>query len=472
MSRRWTTRRELFTWVFGAASVGALTRFLPRLEAEAEAAPGDPASRYLSWYTPIMPAERLVLPLYQKNDGALRFPEGEAFAPLNEMSDRMLFLRGLKNIAAYDSAENGVSGGHKASGVTALAGHALQKKLNTDTDIFEGLGFRGESTFDQWLAHSLRQEKGIATPLADIRIGHRNQAHTSDNIWKTTSFFQGQMRSRHQNPSSLFAEMYPFTNTEPGEVPGYVQRHRSVLDYAASSVNRLQSRISRLDAQRLEQHLTAISEVERKLKVVEAQALSGNSCELDPSLDKKPADFDQVQDLYIKLITQAFSCDMTRVATTFFFSHLHGYGYDFLPEAAGNSFSYHGNTHGDGAGSAAQKDRFLKGVLGYRARTFIKLLRSLEEVDDADGRTLLDSTIVHWYTDVSRDHKWWDMFEIIAGSRDYFQLGQMKTFTKKNEDKWSHTRLLTSLCRAFGFEVDHFGDQKYDQGGLPADVLV
>lgn len=461
------SRRGFLKRLGGTTAVTALSPFVPLLEADA--ANGAPL-RYLYWYTPVHPSTRLVEQMLPAQEGALQWRG--AYSKLNDMRQKMSLFRGLTNAAAYDTNEVGVGGGHRASGCTMLSGWAAQKDaLPGDTRLVDtGAGFRGKSTIDQWVAEKLRTEKNIATPLTDIRMGYENRAHTNEAVWKSVSYRNGVIQLRHQSPDTLFEQMFQFAGG--GTTSSQSDRRISVLNNVFASIKSVQNRLGHSDKIRLDRHLNAIDEVERQL---EASSEGGGSCTIADGLAQTQNRLDTYIDTYIQLVTIAFNCDMTRIAGAQWLSHLSGNvspSYEFLPESEPVD-RYHGVTHGSGKGTQEQKDAFIKAIANYRAETIVKLMQSLDSVVEANGKTMLDNTILHWYTETSADHKWYDQFNVIAGGGSYFKMG-VHDIVGTTEKSQTHTqnKLLTSIANAFGFPIEHFGDPKYGSGGLPGRVLV
>lgn len=445
-------RRQLLKLLGSAAAVSALDAFVPVLEGDAAAETGS-TTRYLFWYTPTMPSSDLVDPLYQSSPGPLRLTQGQPFEPLNAIADRLVMVRNLNNMAAKD---NRVSGGHKTSGVTLLSGYAMEPVGPGVAELAEGKGLPN-STLDQWLADQMSE-----LPIPFLGMGFRatGNAH-ADPIWNTASVRDGLPVSYHATPAKVFEALFGVTDAGSlGEAE--VARQKSVLDHVYRSVERVGTRVSAVDRQRVEAHLEAIRAIERKLDTTVG-------CALDPSLQAEPEQMDRVQDLYIELITRAFACDLTRVATAMFHAHRNSYGYDFLGHDMDRP--YHPVTHGNGSESKIQKETFIRDVLRWRANQFVKLVETLAATPGPEGQAVLDDTIVHWASDVSRDHKWHDIPTWLT-SGGYFRPGQMiEAQEDEAGDRAPLNRLHTSIARAMGFDIDHFGDPKYGSGGLPSQAL-
>ncbi|MEM9194995.1 MAG: DUF1552 domain-containing protein, partial [Myxococcota bacterium] len=248
-----------------------------------------------------------------------------------------------------------------------------------------------------------------------------------------------------------FDELLPLAgNQDPQEDTG----RQSVLDFARGTVQRIQPRLAREDQLRMDTHLDAVRDLERRL-----EASAGASCDLNLDLDRPNLTREDVaQDIYIELTKLALTCDATRVVGAMFGSHTSNLTYRHLG-APPNARNWHNATHNGG------NDAWIRSVLRFRAEQFTKLIQTLDSVTEASGKTLLDNTVVLWFTDVPRGHSDKDVFTMIAGGTHYFNHGQTI------EANGAHNKALTSIARAMGFDVDTFGDPGYGRGELPAAAL-
>lgn len=446
-------RRRLIQILGSGVAATALAPFIPTLEGDAVAQDGV-TRRYLLWYTPTMPASKIVDPLYQSSPGSLSLTSGEAFDPLNSIADRLLLVRNLNNLAAKD---NKVSGGHKTSGVTLLSGYAMTNATQGIGELIDGKGLP-HSTLDQWLASQLEKQ-----PIPFLGMGHPATGNFfAPTIWNTSSVREGLPVSYLPSPAAVFETLFGVTDAN-GVDNLEVARNKSVLDHVYRSVQGLHTRVSAVDRIRVEAHLDAIRAIEKKLD-------ASVQCDLRPELSASPARMDEVQDLYIELVSRAFACDLTRVSVAMFHAHLNNYSYDFLGHDM--SENYHSVTHGSGSESTSEKEQFLRDVLRWRATQFVKLVETLESTPSAEGGSVLDSTIVHWTSEVGKDHKWHDLPTFLT-SGGYFRPGQMIE-AQRNEsgEDAPLNRLHTSIARAMGFNLEHFGDPKYGSGGLPSQAVL
>ena len=476
MSQDKYTRRALMSRVGGAVAVSALTPFVPLLNADAQAATGD-IIRYVPWYTPVFPSSDIVKNWMPNSQGDnLRFRG--SFTGLNVMSDKMSLLRGLGNKAGYVTGRDGykMSGGHKPSGLTMLTGRELNKG-RTGTKLEDGFSLGNHSSLEVWMGDKMIENNdGVQRPY--FLTGYKNgSGFNNDEVWKSCSFRNGTFLQRHQSPKSLYDEMVRFAPSGGGSTAPVNDGQRSAYAAVAEELKRIRRQLGSEDATRLDQHLEEINNLEKSL----AQQLpnTGMSCDLPDNFANPMNQHDKYMSEYIKLIRIAFTCNITRVIGHMDFGHLFTSGLNFLPDGNGN---YHGATHDGGTGN----NRFIESVAKYRADTYVKLLQELQSVTEPSGKTLLDNSIVHWYSEVSRNHDWHDQFNVIGGGGGHFKMGLCEVLGAPNHNpssegssnkntsisNYTQNRLLVSIANAMGFNITEFGNPDYNNGPLPASVLM
>jgi hypothetical protein len=462
------TRRALLGRLGGAAAVTALSPFVPYTEAEAAVAAKP---RYCYWFTPVNPKASLVdpnLPSSNAEESDLVFRG--TYSSLNTMSKKMSLYRGMSNFARQDGD---LGGGHRDSWVSMLvgAGPSRGNVAAGGTNLGDGCGIGAHSSIDQWIAQEiLPKELKVNTPLRDIRFGWE---HEQDGL-RTVSFYKGAQQLRDGAPSTLFAKMFPFSGGNGGGVSQAYKKN--ILDYVYADVKRMQGQLTSNDKQRLDAHLQAIDEVQRVI----AAAEGGGSCDLPQTLGAAVVRLDQAVSAFSKLTAIAFNCDLTRVAGGQFLPYQGGDGYHKVTTNGLNTLgakvnaTWHSATH-DKGGSAADVTAFIKGVQEYRCKMYLDLINELDKFKEPGGGTLLDSSIVHWYIEISKDHKISDLFNLIAGGAGYFKMGKQfivgdNTGENRNAPQ---NMLLTSIGRAMGgATLSNFGDAKYNKGPIPSKYLM
>jgi hypothetical protein len=260
--------------------------------------------------------------------------------------------------------------------------------------------------------------------------------------------------------------------------------NQSIIDYEKWDVKRLRARLAPPEQQKLDQHLTALSELEKQLGggaaggggavcMVPARPDATRFPQLKQYNGGEPY-FDAITDAHIDVLAQAMACDITRFATLF----LNDLSYDDnplkLPKDNHGSVAHTydpspiGNNGRPGAGNPATwipLAQFNKYIYGKVARLMQKL----------DALGALDSTLIYVSSDMGNPslHSTRNVPTVLAGGfGGKFKMGRRlkmqadcppdSPWCGENDATFkpvTNSRLLVSIAQAFGVEVDKFGTQ-------------
>ena len=161
---------------------------------------------------------------------------------------------------------------------------------------------------------------------------------------------------------------------------------RSVLDAIAERVAELERRLGPVDSHRLDQYLTNVREIERRIAMVEARNSSGESRELPEAPAGVPDSFREHTELMFDLQALAFESDMTRV---FSFKLSRDSSGRVFPES-GSEMGFHPASH-----HGAVEDGILEfaKINTYHVSMLPYLLERLKGVQEGDS-TLLEKTMI------------------------------------------------------------------------------
>jgi hypothetical protein len=161
---------------------------------------------------------------------------------------------------------------------------------------------------------------------------------------------------------------------------------RSVLDFVLGEVDRLNRELDPVDRRRMDQYLTNIREIERRIQKVEERNQSGAARELPSAPAGVPDSFDEHVKLMFDLQALAFEGDMTRVFSFKMGRDASGRVY---PESGVDKPFHPASHHGDKERNIEEFfriNRYHVGLVPY----FLEKLASLQEGD----KSLLDKTMV------------------------------------------------------------------------------
>ena len=259
----------------------------------------------------------------------------------------------------------------------------------------------------------------------------------------------------------LFERLFGPTFRAPGEDtppdPKLALR-RSVLDSVMTDARALRARLGATDRTRLDQHFTAVRDLELRIARLQEDPPQLASCsrpDAPPALEPiegRPQMSERARVL-ADLAAMALACDQTRVLSLWYSDPVSDVLYP------GATAGHHQLTHDEPA-PQPQVDGVVQQITGDLAY-FIGALRAVPEGDS----TLLDSTVLLATTDVSqgRTHQIDEYPIVLAGTG----CGALKTgLHSRSTTNESTSHVALSVMRAVGARAATFGEDagKVDTG--------
>lgn len=242
-----------------------------------------------------------------------------------------------------------------------------------------------------------------------------------------------------------------------------LRRGRSVLDAVREDAARIQARISAEDHAKVEQYLTGVRELERRLEgsAVPREGACGlavSDLELEPALDA-PGDADTHAQLMRALVRLAFQCDRTRVVTWMLGNERSDRTF---PQLGISESHHHISHHG---GDVRLQDK-VAAIMRWENALLADVLDDLAATPEADG-TLLDHTVVLGLSGMSEPNSHDDstLPVVLAGGEALgLQHGQHHVF----DDETPLPRLHLTVLRALGLDLPRFAEATEELPGLRA----
>ncbi len=243
-------------------------------------------------------------------------------------------------------------------------------------------------------------------------------------------------------------------------------QNKSILDFVNGDLTRLRGHVPASQLGKLDTHLSAIEALQAG--VATSGVAPGAQCS-KPTQVSLPAtsgdlNIDEAQHLAVAknqlaIISAAFQCDLTRVAT---FSFAHGNSTlewkkmsQGFPDFGGG---HHDISHNTGATAAQAR---IEQIYCEQLATF---LQGLKAIPDGDGN-LLDNTLVVFFNEVSdgNSHGTDNIPLLMFGGKSLgLQAGQHLHFNNRYmNDVWA------AVGTAFGADMKTFGDAAYSTGPVP-----
>ncbi len=434
------TSRRAFLGSLGAA--GVLAPFVPLLNREIEAAPGDFPLRIILLFS----ANGTIHENWAPTGGESDFQLSPILSPLEAYKDQLIVVDGL------EMSRSGPGDGHQKgmgilwTGSTLLEGGDFQGGGNSGT-----VGWGGGTSVEQHIAQAV----GDQTPYRSLEFGVQTRGAS---VWSRMSYAgPNQPIAPEDSPDAMFQRLFADFDVDASEIERLKVERRSVIDLVKGDLDHLMVQHGSSDDQlKIEAHLDAIREIEQR------NDAAVPSCEVPGvpgGIDHEANDnFPMVCQRQTDLLAMSLACDMTRVASVQWSRSVSNTRFSWLSIPEG----HHDLSHlGDGDQSMVDK---ITAINTWYAEQVKALLDALAAIPEGDG-TVLDNTLVVWGNELSRGNSHGNRpipFVLAGGGGGALQMGRYLQY-----DNVPHNRLLVSLCHAMGLtDQQTFGNTDSGSGGL------
>ncbi len=352
------------------------------------------------------------------------FAMNDMTAPLEAVREHCVFLQGLDMYEGGPTHEGGVR--------KVLTGNAPR-------------------SLDTHLAGVLGAESAFSSLYLGVAANHENGSGGF-------SFLEGSVaQTPEDNPLNAFNRLFGDGAPAPPPAGG------SVLDVPLAEISALQARLGTIEQAKLDQHLEALREVERRLQA------SSAACDVSgfnasgfavpdgwhgyPPVYNRDENFPTVGELQSEVALLALSCGLTNVVSL-------QWSHPVSPTRmawTGASQIHHDASH-FGSPQSATAEEFVLLQRWYCER-FATLVQGLE------ARGLLDSTLVLLFSELgdsnAHDHR--NMPFVLAGG-DGSRIPKNRLLQFDGE---AHSKLLVAIAQALGSPIETFGYTGHGTGALP-----
>lgn len=375
--------------------------------------------------------------------------EGAAFEltpilqPLAPFRHQATVISGLINHQANSLGDGG--GDHARAGASFLTG--AHPKKTGGSDIRAGI------SADQVAAEQIGRETRLASielGLDDNRVvGHCDSgyscAYTNSIAWRSEST----PLPPETNPRLLFERLFgDFDPSVSAETRvRRAQYRKSILDSAHDETHRLLRQVGPSDRRKLDEYLTTIRELEKRIEQAEKRTPAAT-----PDFDKPagiPASFAEHAKLMYDLQALAFEADLTRVATMVIGRE----GSVRTYEEIGVPDPHHPLSHHRRRAEALEK---LTKINTYHMELFAHFLHRLRTTKEGDG-TLLDHSMIVYGCGISDSdrHTHENLPVLVAGGGGGKLTGNRHVKVPENTPI---TNLYLSLLDRMNVRADKLGD--------------
>jgi hypothetical protein len=348
----------------------------------------------------------------------------------------------VRNAEAFELPE--IGGDHFRSSAVYLT--QSRTKQTQGSDVLAG------TSLDQLYAQKVASETPI--PSMQLCVESIDQAggcaygyscvYTDSISWASPTEPLPMIR----DPRAAFDQLFGVGAT-PDERAASRRADKSILDWIAGEVTRLNRTLGAGDRARLADYLDDVREIERRIQRIESQNTSGEPREMPEAPVGVPDDFAEHVKLMFDLQVLAFQSDTTRV-----FSFKMGRdGSGRVYPGSGTNLSFHPASH---HGDREDRIREFQKINTYHVSMVPYFLKKLKETPDGDGN-LLDQTLVIYGSPMGNsnvhNHKRCPLF--LAGRAG----GRLKGgLHLRAADGTPMANVFLTVLNGLGLELEQFGD--------------
>jgi hypothetical protein len=361
---------------------------------------------------------------------------GKSLEPLGPVKTKLNVIHGLFNRPAV-----GV-GIHPGQTGNILSGMPLMK----------GAVLRGGISMDQVLANHVGQETlqpslilGCEQPITGYHETNFSMAYSSHISWQSAD-------------SPVPMEVYPSLAFDSLFENRGNKRTQSILDRVKDDAATLGHQISSEDNRKLDEYLTSVREVEKRVDRMRSDQATAEENAKDrgrPMISMNrpdnglPEDIRDHMKLMCDIVALAFQTDKSRIATLVLCRDLSGLFYPFL----GVRKAHHSASHDDLSDDYEKIARYYVSNLAY-------LAQRLDAMPEGEG-TVLDNTCLLYLSNM------WSGFKhdntrlpvlTVGGLGGTLETGRVLNYSEDGDENRKLCSLHLSLMDRMGVSLPRFGD--------------
>jgi hypothetical protein len=376
-----------------------------------------------------------IMPLWTPAAEGAGFELTPILQPLKPFYNQINIISDLRHANAYGS---GATANHNRSAAAYLSG------AFAETGAQPSLGI----TVDQIAAQKIGQD----TPLPSLELTIEEPSlNCGDGLscsYRDTISWQGPHAPlpMQNNPQVVFERLFGDGNTAEQRKTRRAQSI-SLLDSVVGEAASLQRKLPATDRTRLDQYLSDVREIERRVQKAGQQLSDDLPVPAAPT--GVPRDVEEHIKLMYDLQVLAWQAEITRVSTFLMCKELSGSTYP----KSGVRDAFHTLSHHSNVKENIERFSLLN---TYHVGLFAYFLEKLRATPDGDG-TLLDHSLVLYGSGMSdgNQHNHTDLPVVLAGGASGRLKGGRHLRHPKNTPM---ANLLVAMLDTLGIRTDKFGD--------------
>jgi len=431
ISKKHLSRRALLRGAGTALALPLLDAMVPASTAFAQSG-AAPRTRFGAIYFP----HGATMSRWTPTDAGKDFTFSEILQPLAPFRDQINIISNLSHPLAY--GPGGATGNHNRSSAAYLSGAKAQSGAQPRLGI----------TLDQIVAKAL----GQGTPLPSLELMIEETSLSCGEglscAYRNTISWQNEISPlpMQNNPQVVFEQLFGDGAT-PEQRDARRSQSLSLLDSVTEQIATLDRQLPAADRARLDNFLTDVREIERRIEQAAAKVTADIAVPGKPS--GIPDDVDEHIRLMYDLQVLAWQTEITRVSTFLLAKELSGAVYPkSTVRDSFHTLSHHSNNE-DNKARFALINRYHVGLFAY-------FLDKLNSIPDGEG-TLLDNSLIMYGSGMSdgNSHNHDPLPMVLAGRAGGRLEGNRHLL---NPDSTNMSNLMVAVLEKLGIEQNSFGD--------------
>lgn len=364
--------------------------------------------------------------------------------PLQSLKNKFNIVSGLAQRNAFALGDG--AGDHARSAAAWLTGCHPRKT--------SGANIKAGVSFDQILA----KEFSNATRFSSLELGCERGGLAGDCDSGYSCAYSNSISWRAEttpvakevDPRLVFERLFASENQNESDV-AKAQRlaeNKSILDFIMEDAKILNKKLGHTDKMKLDEYMTGVREIERRLSFLEKQTKDFNSSSL-VNVQGIPADYQEHIKIMGDLMVLAFQTDTTRVSTFMFANEGSNRSYKMVGVSDGHhEMSHHQKT--------PEKLEALKKINNFHVTQLAYILNKMDSIKEGD-RTLLDNSMIVYGAGICDGdrHNHDDLPLLLAGlGGGKIKSGQHLKFNSSTP----MTNLFLSMADKMNIPVESIGD--------------
>ena len=309
------------------------------------------------------------------------FELARTMEPLSSVRHQVQILGGMDHVNATPGPDG--AGDHARASGTFLTG--VRVKKTAGADIHAGISI--DQVAANQIGHLTRFPSLELTCDAVRKSGGCDSGYSCAYQYNLAWRSPTQPVAPEPNPRLLFERM--FGAGAQGERAKSLalrqEQQRSILDFILDDARSLQREMAARDKDKLEEYLTSVREIEKRIEKSERFGTTP-----DPAIDTPagvPASFDEYIQIMFDMMALSFQTDTTRIATFLLANEGSNRTFPEVGIVEGHHFLTHHQGRQEMISKVAEID------LWYMTQ-FAKFLAKLEKTKDVDGKSILDNSMI------------------------------------------------------------------------------